>query len=105
MCPKLTTLLGSKALDNYNQPILADSTWFKGLDKCVKDILVWGGGGEVLLDSIQAIAKKLKEAHPRTEEVIQAGAAHEDFIIDRVLGYSQKAEGTKLVESWITARL
>lgn len=66
---------------------------------------MWGGGGEVLIDSIQAIAKKLKEAHPKTEEVVQAGAAHEDFIIDRLLGYKDKGEGTKLIESWVAARL
>lgn len=97
--------LGKSSLDNYNQPILADSRWFSGLDLCVNDILVWGGGGEVLIDSIRVIAKMLKDAHPRTEYVEQANAAHEDFIMDRLLGYTTKGEGTKLVESWVTERL
>ena len=97
--------LGSSSLDNYNQAILADSAWFSGLDKVVKDILIWGGGGEVLIDSIEAIGKTLKEAYPKTELVVQPGAAHEDFIIDRLLGYTEKGEGTKLIESWIPARL
>ena len=66
---------------------------------------MWGGGGEVLIDSIDAFSKKLKEAHPNTEVVVQPGAAHEDFIMDKLLGYKAKGEGTKLVESWIKARL
>ena len=66
---------------------------------------MWGGSGEVLIDSIEAFGKKLKEAFPKTELVVQPGASHEDFIIDRLLGYKTKGEGTKVVESWIKARL
>lgn len=62
---------GSAPLDNYNQPVLADSSWFRGLDGLVKEVLVWGGGGEVLIDSIDDIANKLKEAHPKTEYIVQ----------------------------------
>lgn len=97
--------LGSKPLDNYNQPVLADSSWFQGIESTTKDILIWGGGGEVLIDSIDVISKKLKEAYPRTEYVREPGASHEEFLIERVLGYKTKAEGTKLVESWMKARL
>ncbi|KAK3686902.1 hypothetical protein LTR37_019344 [Vermiconidia calcicola] len=97
--------LGSSALDNYNQPILADAAWFNGLDRKVGDILVWGGGGEVLIDSIEAVTKILKEAHPKTELVVESNAAHEDFILDKLLGYKGKNEGTELVENWIKARL
>lgn len=97
--------LGPAALDNYNQPILANLTWFRGLDLKIKDVLVWGGGGEVLIDSIQAIGKTLKDANPKTEVVIEPGAAHEDFIIEKMLGYKEKGEGTKLIESWVAARI
>ena len=92
-------------MDNYNQPILADLSWFNGLNLKVKDILVWGGGGEVLIDSIEAIGKKLKEASPSTELVVQPGAGHEDFLFDTLLGYKQKAEGTKLIESWLASKM
>jgi len=97
--------LGSSPQDNYNQPIFADVSWWKGLDLKVKDILVWGGGGEVLIDSIEASTKVLKEAHSRTELVVQPNAAHEDFIMDKLLGYKNKAQGTEVVENWIKARL
>ena len=96
---------GSKSLDNYNQPILADVSWFSGIETKVKDILVWGGGGEVLIDSIDLISKKLQEAYPKTEYVKEPGASHEEFIIEKMFGYKGKNEGTQLVESWMKARL
>lgn len=83
---------------------LTEPSWFKGLDKVAKDIFVWGGGGEILIDSINATAEKLKKAHPRVEYVVQPGASHEDFIIDTLLGYKD-AQGTKVVRSWMEQRL
>ncbi|KAK5106895.1 hypothetical protein LTS08_001018 [Lithohypha guttulata] len=97
--------LGSSQIDNYNTPSQADSTWFKGIDEKVKDILIWGGGGEVLIDSIELIAQTLKAAHRQTEYVVEPGKSHEDFIVLKLLGYSEKAEGTQLIENWIKARL
>ena len=63
--------LGGAQLDNYNQPIVADKAWFKDLESVVREILVWGGGGEVLIDSIREMAEKLKDAHQKTEVIIQ----------------------------------
>ncbi|KAK3058525.1 hypothetical protein LTR09_000089 [Extremus antarcticus] len=97
--------LGPGKVDNYNQTAIANAEWFQGLDGKVKDILVWGGGGEALIDSIEVSTKKLQQAHPRVEYVVQPGASHEDFIIDKLLGYKGKAEGTVVVESWMKARL
>ena len=48
---------------------------------------------------------KLKKAHPQTEVVIQPGAAHEDFIMDKLLGYRHKAQGTEVIERWLRAHL
>ncbi|KXT10690.1 hypothetical protein AC579_5060 [Pseudocercospora musae] len=96
---------GSKPSDEYNEPIRADAKWFSGLDKIVKDILVWGGDSEVLIDSIQDFTKILKAAHPKVELVVEQGATHDDFLMDKLLGYSEKAEGTQLVEDWIAERL
>lgn len=63
--------LGTADLDNYNQPILADDDWFADLENVVGDILVWGGGGEVLIDSIRDFTNKLKKAMPKTELVVE----------------------------------
>lgn len=51
------------------------------------------------------MAATLKEANPKTELVVQKGAAHEDFIMDVLLGYKEKGEGTKVIESWLADRL
>lgn len=83
---------------------VAPVSWFDGLEKVAKDIFVWGGGGEVLIGSIDAIAEKLKKAHPRVEYVVQPGASHEDFIIDTLLGY-KNVQGTQVIRSWILQRL
>lgn len=62
---------GNAKLDNYNQPILADSGWFSKMEAIASGILVWGGGGEVLIDSIEQIANQLKGDYPKTEYIVQ----------------------------------
>jgi len=55
--------LGSSPKDNYNQPSMAESSWFEGLDGIVKDILVEAGGGEMMVNGINEVVKSLKGAH------------------------------------------
>lgn len=93
--------LGGAKRDNYNMPVMADASWFNGIDSKFREILVWGGGGEVLIDSIDVLAQKFKRAHPRTEYVVEQGACHEEFIIEKLIGYKEKGEGTKLIENWV----
>ncbi|EME49895.1 hypothetical protein DOTSEDRAFT_144320 [Dothistroma septosporum NZE10] len=97
--------LGSKPANSYSEAWRADEQWWSGLDKVTSDLLVWGGSAEVLIDSINEVGKQLKVAHPKTEIVIQKGASHEDFIIDVLLGYKHKAEGSKVIESWLSERI
>lgn len=104
-CTALTVSPGGAKQDNYNQPYFADSNWFSGLDKVVKEILVYGGAHEVLIDSIEAFAKKLKEAHGKAEFVKQPNACHVDMVMDKVFGYRETSEGGKLIESWIAGRM
>lgn len=61
--------LGSAKLDNYNQPVLAKDDWFAGLDSVVSEVLVWGGGAEVLIDSIDRIVAQLKRTFPKLDYV------------------------------------
>ena len=63
--------MGAAKPDEYNQPVLADKQWFKNLGDVVEHLMIWGGGGEVLIDSIDRIAWKLKEALPSTEYVVE----------------------------------
>ena len=63
--------LGDAPRDNYNQPCLADASWFSGLESVVKDVLVWGGGGEILIAGINEMVDSLNKAHSRIDYVVE----------------------------------
>lgn len=63
--------MGSAKPDKYNQPKLADAAWFKNVDSVVGDVLIWGGGGEVLIDSIEKFAEGFKAIHPNTDYIVE----------------------------------
>ncbi|KAK6434857.1 hypothetical protein LTR95_008955 [Oleoguttula sp. CCFEE 5521] len=92
--------LGGAPHDFYNYPFSADVKWWHGIEKVSAGVLVNGGLNEVLIDSIEAIAKTLKEAWAGTETLMLPGA-HEGMIMDVTLGYTGKAEATRGIESWI----
>ncbi|KAF2716958.1 alpha/beta-hydrolase [Polychaeton citri CBS 116435] len=100
-----SAFLGTSAGDSYSEPGHAPADWFSGLEKVVQDIFVWGGGGEVLIDSIDDIYTTLRNSHPRVEYVVQPNSSHEEFIIDKTLGYTHKADGTKAIEKWFLMRI
>ena len=54
------SFLGGKEPDEYNEPLTAKEDWWEGLDGVVRDILVVGGGDEVLLDCIRELARRLE---------------------------------------------
>lgn len=66
-------------------PILADSGWFSELEAIVSDILVWGGGGEVLIDSIDQIVNQLKGVYPKTEYIVQVSFSQTHWPRNRLL--------------------
>jgi hypothetical protein len=92
--------LGSAKPDKHNEPILTDASWWQGVEKVVDDILVTGGKGEALIDSIRPMAKILKEAHSRTELLVSVGG-HESMIMDLTLGYKTKSVGQMGIEAWL----
>lgn len=96
---------GSAPYDNYTQPLLAAKDWFSDLDKVVKGIIVWGGEQEVLIDSIDAIAQKLKDSFSSTEYVRSPGGAHVGWLSHKLIGVEGKEESTQAIESWMAARL
>ena len=99
----LNLVPGTATRDDYNQPSYADQSFFEGLKRVAERILVWGGSYELIIDSIEPLAKKIQQAHPQTEIVIESEAAHEGFIFDLTLGYKEKSQATKLIENWILA--
>jgi acetyl esterase/lipase len=95
--------LNGAAPDEYSFPsVNLSEEWFQGLPSIVERILIWGGGGEVLIDSIEELGQVLEKVHHKTTVMIQEGAAHEEMIIDAGLGYDgSTVDGTNLVEEFI----
>lgn len=67
--------LAGKESDAYSEPNTADQTWFEGLGKIVQHVLVWGGGGEALIDPITDLTKMLRAAHNDVEFVVEVSLA------------------------------
>jgi len=100
-----SAFMGTAQPDNYNQPYLASADWFSGLDKVVKGVFVWGGAHEVLVDSIDDIARKLKASFPETVYVRTPGAAHVGWLSHKLIGIKGKEESTNAIESFMADRL
>jgi len=62
--------LGSSPKDNYNQPCMAEPSWFDGLEGIVKDMLIEAGGGEMMIDGIDEMAETLKRAHKNVRYLV-----------------------------------
>lgn len=119
-----------KEHDFYSQPILAPAEWWKDVaNKAVEDMMICGGGGELLIDGIRkyagTITEGFEEADGDTEKsgeeksekttsltgkkrvhfVESPREAHEEMIIDIVIRKGGKGAGAKAVDGWLSARL
>ena len=93
--------MGDAKPDNYNQPILAPSSWWK--DVPVKEVLITGGDEEILIDEIREFAQKFKEARPTTEVLVVKGEAHDQLLGNAIMG-APPGESDGAVYAWIAAR-
>jgi hypothetical protein len=114
--------------DAYTQPINAPlECWTKVADQVVSDVLIWAGGGEVLIDEIFEFAKVMKKAlgeadmgsadcafekghsvrgdenyeRSRLKFVVTEKAAHEQVILDHFFLRKKKGNGSSEIEDWI----
>lgn len=97
--------------DAYSEPVLASTEWWEPVADVVGEVLVWGGANEILIDGIEAFARKFSvgmgRRGGRVSVVVTEGAMHEEMIIERVLGYKGDS-GTgsqRVVEEWVRAKL
>lgn len=68
------SLLSSPA----TEPALAPPSYWTGLQENVaKSIFFWGGGHEVMRDSILSVGEKIGEVHGDSTTIITPGAVHE----------------------------
>jgi acetyl esterase/lipase len=98
--------------DSYSEPLLAEPSWWSGAPKVVKEVLIWGGGGEVFIDGIKAFADKFEIGwvngggdRNSIKLVVTPRMAHEEMIVDIIFGYKTKGEGALAVEAWAKSKL
>lgn len=58
-----------------------------------------------MIDSIDAITRRLKDSFPKTEYVRTKGGVHVGWLSHKLLGIKGKDESTQAIESWMAARL
>jgi acetyl esterase/lipase len=46
--------------DNYTEPVRAPPEWWSDVANVVSEIMIWGGGGEVLIDGIRRFKRNVK---------------------------------------------
>jgi hypothetical protein len=89
----------------------------------VDEIMIWGGGGEILIDGIRTFAdriasgfaeaddgpggrsKGLPRGRQRVFYVETSRASHEEQIMDYTLRIKKKSLGALVIEDWINSRL
>lgn len=106
--------LGSEspfAGDFYSEPVTAPASWWEETTNVVTEVLIWGGGNEVLLDGIEEFAKRFQKGYEgkggKLEVVITEKAAHVEPVVEILLGYKgDSGTGSRGVfEGWVKARL
>ncbi|KAF2264859.1 alpha/beta-hydrolase [Lojkania enalia] len=97
--------------DFYNEPVLAPASWWEKVADVVGEVLIWGGGNEILLDGIKEFAKRFQKGFGgkggNVSIVITPEACHVEPVAERILGYKGDS-GTgsaKAIQSWAKAKL
>jgi hypothetical protein len=127
-----TTFIGPNAdHDAYSQPADAPVQWWKEVaEKVVENVLIWGGGGELLIDGIKKFSinlmtgfedaedvveeknKLLKmmtvdveklhpEVHLRAKLVVSPHEAHVEMIINYLLYIKKEEDGGRQIKKWL----
>ncbi|KAI3395071.1 hypothetical protein diail_1828 [Diaporthe ilicicola] len=108
--------------DHYSQPVTAPVEWWADIARvAVEKMMIWGGGGEVLIDGIRAFAATVKDGFAEADAerinrdeqkgterftfVVTPKHSHEEMIIDEVFFRSKKGEGAEVIERWLSGVL
>jgi hypothetical protein len=121
--------------DEYSEPVRAPPDWWEKVAAHVDEILIWGGGGEILIDGIRLFANNVATGFAASERdrsiesaaigrmkmngartrmsvglervfyVETPRASHEEQIMDHTLGIKSKTGTAAVIEDWICARL
>ncbi|KAF2111572.1 Alpha/Beta hydrolase protein [Lophiotrema nucula] len=97
--------------DFYSEPVLAPASWWEPVSDLVDEVLIWGGGNEILLDGIEELARRFQVGFGgrggKLSVVVTPKAAHVEPIVERLLGYKgDSGTGSReAVEGWVRAKL
>ena len=98
-------ILRDSRSDEYIEPVKAGPKWWIGLERAVDNVLIWGGGGEVLIDGIKVLMQDMKIASAsNVQTIIGQNMCHEEMVVNVMLGYG-KGESDSVVENWLQARI
>ena len=98
--PWASAYIGTSPRDNYTDLCKAPVEWYK--DFPVEQVLITGGGNEILLPMIQEFAGKMKEGFGRVELFVGHRECHVAPIYNLYLGDSTETAQGKKVKSWLT---
>lgn len=98
--PWASAYLGTATRDYYTDLSTAPEDWFKTFP--VNQVLITGGGNEILLPIIEEFAAKVKSALPNVEFLIGHRECHVAPIYNLYLGDRTETEQGKKVKSWLT---
>lgn len=109
--------------DAYSEPNTSPPEWWVDVaQQAVQNVLIWGGGGEILLDGIKEFAAKVSAGFARVDPsavlesstekrparftfIVTPKCAHDEMLIDELtLGWVKK-DAAKEVEKWLSAVL
>lgn len=98
--PWASAYLGNAPRDNYTDLSNAPTDWYENFP--VNQVLITGGGNEILLPIIQDLAEKFKKGFPNVELLVGHRECHVAPIYNLELGDSTETEQGKKVKSWLT---
>jgi acetyl esterase/lipase len=98
--------------DTYSEPIRGGSNWWTEASGSVSNVLIWGGGNEILIDSIEHFAvdfeKGWKSGGGReggVSTIISPKAAHVEPLVEVMLQIKPKSEGALSIENWLKSKV
>ena len=115
--------VGKSKLDEYNQPLIAPDSWWKGLDQKVREILITGGKDEAPFDHIEELANRLKvstsclkivqasvdrneqRALPNLTTVFIEGETHAQPFLEFLPEKEHPCQSRELAKSWASRAL
>lgn len=98
--PWASAYLGSAPRDYYTDLSTAPTDWYESFP--VNQVLITGGGNEILLPIIQDFAEKFEAGFPNVELLIGHRECHVAPIYNLYLGDRTETEQGKKVKAWLT---